>query len=146
MKTLIILITCVIGSVYLSSCTSSGDLQQIYFDKGVYSFTIYDRGGDSMATGSFEIKNIDGKDISGTYIFDKVYKQSQIIKAGETKEMTGSLTDDRKQIFINANPKLSDSNIFLRITAGLLSYSGEWSYSTMMGILDNGVIKAYKIQ
>ena len=99
-----------------------------------------------MATGSFEIKNINGKDISGTYIFDKVYTQSQIIKAGETREMTGSLSDDRKQVFINANPKLADSNIFLRITAGLLSYSGEWSYSTMMGVLDKGRIKAYKVQ
>ena len=105
----------------MSSCTSSGDLEQIYFDQGVYSFTVFNRAGDSMASGTFDIKTITGKDISGTYIFDKVYIPNELIKLNETKEMKGSLSDDRKQVFINANPRLADANVFLRLTAGLIS-------------------------
>jgi hypothetical protein len=144
MKTAI-LISAFIGIFYLSSCTSSGgDLEQLYFDKGEYAFTIFTNGGDSMASGTFDIKTITGKDITGTYVFDNEYIESQLITVKETKEMEGSLSEDRKQLFINANPRMSDANIFLRITAGLLSYSGEWSYNTYVGMIDNGKIKAFK--
>ena len=143
MKTAI-LISAFIGIFYLSSCTSPGDLQQLYFDKGEYTFTIFTNGGDSLAGGTFDIKTITGNDITGTYIFDNEYIETQLITVNETKEMTGSLSEDRKQLFINANPRMSDANIFLRITAGLLSYSGEWSYNTYVGMIDNGKIKAFK--
>lgn len=143
MKTAL-LISAFIGIFYLSSCTSSGDLQQLYFDKGEYAFTIFTKGGDSMASGTFDIKTITGNDITGTYVFDNEYIESQLITVNETKEMAGSLSEDRKQLFINANPRMSDANIFLRITAGLLSYSGEWSYNTYVGVIDNGKIKAFK--
>ena len=144
MKTAI-LISAFIGLFYLSSCTSSGgDLEQLYFDKGEYSFMIYTKAGDSLASGTFDIKTITGNDITGSYIFDNEYIESQLITVNETKEMTGSLSEDRKQLFINANPRMSDANVFLRMTAGLMSYSGEWSYNTYVGIIDNGRIKAFK--
>ncbi|MCB0721493.1 MAG: hypothetical protein KDC73_08545 [Ignavibacteriae bacterium] len=139
-----VVVIAILGLFYLTSCSNTPDLEQQYFDKGVYAFTIYDTGGDSIASGTFNIQNITGKDISGTYIFDNVYQPSQIISKGETKEMKGSLSDDRKQVFINANPRMADANIFLRMTAGLLTYSGEWSYSTFVGVVSKGSIKATK--
>lgn len=143
MKTAIFILT-LLGVFYLSSCSSSGDLEQQYFEKGVYDFTLFDRGGDSLAVGSFDIETINGKDISGSYIFDKVFQSNQLLTPNVKKEMKGSLSDDRKQVFINANPRLADANVFLRITAGLLTYSGKWEYSTFVGIVDNGTIKAEK--
>lgn len=143
MKTAI-LVTAFIGVLYLSSCTSTPDMEQLYFEKGEYTFMIFTKAGDSLASGTFDIKTITGNDMSGTYIFDKEYIESQLITVNETKEMTGSISEDRKQLFINANPRISDANTFLRITAGLMSYSGEWSYNTYVGVIDNGRIKAYK--
>lgn len=136
-----LLLVCCLG---LFACSSTPEAQDLYFEKGKYNFTIFDRTGDSIAAGTFDIKNVQGEDMSGTYIFNELYQPSQLITAKETKDMTGSITPDKKQIFINANPQLSDNNIFLRITAGLFSYRGEWKYSTYVGTIDQGTIKAYK--
>jgi hypothetical protein len=141
-----IILSCVLISICFgfAACTSTPEAQDLYFEKGKYSFTVYDRTGDSIASGIFDIKGITGNDIFGTYIFNKMYQPSQLITANETKEMTGSLTDDRKNLFINANPKMADNNIFLNITVGLYSFRGDWRYSTYVGTVDQGKIIAYK--
>lgn len=145
MKNLIL--SCLVFSFCLGlmACSSTPEAQDLYFDKGKYSFTIYDRTGDSIASGIFDIKNVQGNDMSGTYIFNEKYQPSQLITVKETKEMKGSITDDKKKIFINANPMMADNNIFLNITAGLYSYRGDWRYSTYVGTVDQGTIKAYKL-
>ena len=132
-------------AVTASSCTSSGDAADLYIETGKYSMLVYDRSGEKIAEGMFDIKNITGDKMSGTYVITELTVPNPLLTLNETKDMTGSLSEDKKQVFINANPRVSDSNIFLTITAGMYSYFGKWRYSTYVGTVDEGTVRATKI-
>ena len=133
-------------TVTVSSCTSSGDAADLYIETGKYSMLMYDRSGEKIAEGMVDMKNITGKNMSGTYVITELTVPNPLLSLNETKDMTGTLSEDKKQVFINANPRISDSNIFLTITAGMYSYFGKWRYSTYVGTVDEGTVRATKIE
>ncbi len=146
MKKASLLLLTLILSFTAASCSSTGDAADLYIDKGKYSMTVFDGSGDKIAEGMFDIKNIEGDKMSGTYVITELTIPNPLLAVNETKEMTGTISPDRKQVFINANPRISDSNIFLTITAGMYSYFGKWRYSTYVGTVDQGTVRATKME
>ena len=146
MKVSSLLLLTLVLSITAASCSSTGDTADLYIDKGKYSMTVFDRSGDKIAEGNFDIINIEGDKMSGTYVINELTIPNPLLTVNETKDMTGTVSSDRKQVFINANPRVSDSNIFLTITAGMYSYFGKWRYSTYVGTVDEGTVRASKIE
>lgn len=141
-----LLLLTLILSITVASCSSTGDAADLYIDKGKYSMTVFDGSGEKIAEGMFDINNIEGDKMSGTYVITELTVPNPLLTLNETKDMTGTISPDRKQVFINANPRVSDSNIFLTITAGMYSYFGKWRYSTYVGTVDEGTVRATKIE
>ena len=141
-----LLLLTLILSITVASCSSTGDAADLYIDKGKYSMTVFDGSGEKIAEGMFNINSIEGDKMSGTYVITELTVPNPLLTLNETKDMTGTISPDRKQVFINANPRVSDSNIFLTITAGMYSYFGKWRYSTYVGTVDEGTVRATKIE
>lgn len=127
-------------------CSSSnyGDMENLTFKEGEYSFVMTDSVNNKLFEGIFKIENLVDKNISGTYKVTKEYVKDFPGSSTMRGEFTGKLSPDGKSAFVNTNPKISDANVLIRMTAGKVSYVGRWAYSTMMGVRAWGYFNAYK--
>ena len=130
----------------LFSCSSSNydDMEDLTFKEGEYSFVMTDSVNYTLLEGIFNIEKLVGENISGTYKVSKEYVKDFPGSSTMRGEFEGKVSPDGKSAFVNTNPKISDSNVLIRITAGKVSYIGKWEYSTMMGIRAWGYFKAWQ--
>jgi len=128
------------------SCSSSNydEMEDLTFQEGEYFFVMTDSVNNKLFEGVFNIQNLVDKSISGTYKVTKEYVEDFPGSSTMRGEFDGKLSPDGKSVFVNTNPKISDANVLIRITAGKVSYIGRWEYSTMMGIRAWGYFNAYK--
>jgi len=145
MKKFILLIFAVLF-MNIFGCGSGGydDLIDLSFDEGEYTFVMLDTSDNKLFEGIFNIENRIGNDISGTYGMTKEYVKNFPGASTMRGKFEGKISPDGKRVFVNTNPKIADANIFIRLTAGKVSYVGRWEYSTMMGVKAWGNFKAYK--
>ena len=120
------------------------DLKDLSFEEGEYIFVMLDTSDNKLFEGVFNIEKREGNNISGTYGITKEYVEDFPGASTMRGQFDGKLSPDGKRAFVNTNPKISDANIFIRITAGKVSYVGKWEYSTMMGVKAWGYFRAYK--
>lgn len=144
-KMKLIIFIAIIPVLFISACNSSKELgDDLEFVKGDYTYNLLDSSGKKLASGSFVIAEINGKDVSGTYSFDEMFVNDFPGRESMTGKFSGQLGADNKTLWINTNPKLSDNNVFMNITAGKFSYLGEWRFSTMRGSVGTGKIQLFK--
>ena len=141
-----LLIFITIGMLVWGCSSGSSDAPDLYFEKGEYSFTLYDSLGNKVADGVFHIKNWEGDNISGTYDFTKMYVSDFPGLNTMTGNFTGNITDNKKHAVMNTNPKLADSNVFINLTALHYSFSGDWKYATLTGTRGSGGVKAFRLK
>ena len=127
-------------------CGSGGydELKDLSFEEGEYTFVMLDTSDNKLFEGFFNIEKREGNNISGTYGITKEYVEDFPGASTMRGEFDGKLSPDGKRAFVNTNPKIADANIFIRITAGKVSYVGRWEYVTMMGVKAWGYFNAYK--
>ena len=129
----------------LAACNSSKNFgEDLEFTKGDYTYNMLDSSGNKLASGNFFIAEINGKDVSGTYTIDEMFVDAFPGRESMTGKFSGQLGVDNKTLWVNTNPKLSDNNVFMNITAGKFSYLGEWRFSTMRGSVGAGKIQLFK--
>ncbi len=128
------------------SCSSSSydDLEVLTFKEGEYLFVMTDSVNNKLFEGVFYIEKLVDKSISGTYEVNKKYVENFPGSSSMRGEFDGKLSPDGKSAFINTNPKISDANVLIRLTAWKVSYVGRWEYSTMMGVRAWGYFKAWQ--
>lgn len=130
--------------VFLMACSSStSNVEDLIFTKSDYSFSMFDTTGNLLANGVFTITTINGNDVSGSYRFNQGSVQNFPGRESMTGSFSGQLSENQKNLWVNTNPKLSDNNVFMNITAGKFSYLGDWRYSTMRGSLSSGKIQLF---
>ncbi len=127
-------------------CGSGGydDLKDLSFEKGEFTFVMLDTSDNKLFEGFFNIENREGNNISGTYGVTKEYVKDFPGSSTMRGEFEGILSPDGKHASVNTNPRILDANIFIRLTAGKVSYVGRWEYVTMMGVKAWGYFNAYK--
>lgn len=130
----------------LFSCSSSSynEMENLKFTEGEYFFVMTDSVDNKLFDGIYNVEKLDGNNISGTYKVTKEYVEDFPGSSSMRGEFNGKLSPDGKSAFINTNPKISDANVLIRLTAGKVSYVGRWEYSTMMGVRAWGYFKAWK--
>ena len=128
------------------SCSSSNydEMGNLTFQEGEYFFVMTDSVDNKLFYGIYNIEKLYGTNISGTYKVTKEYVENFPGSSTMRGEFDGKISPDGKSAFINTNPKISDANVLIRITAGKVSYVGRWEYSTMMGVRAWGYFKAWK--
>jgi len=110
-----------------------------------YSFVMSDSLSSPVAEGTLTVTDLKDSLISGTYNISKVY-QDQYPGINTMKGyFSGVYNPVSNKLFLNMNPKVSDNNVFVKLTIYKSYLGGEWYYSTMVGKVSQGYFKANKL-
>ncbi len=134
---------CSLFLICLYGCSSSID-PGFKFATGTYHFKMSDSLGSPIADGIINVKSTTNNQLTGTYDIKNIYQKDFPGLGVMDGEFSGEVNTKEKQIFINTNPRIADSNVFwyLNLNSGLLS--GVWTHSTFRGPSANGKVEIAK--
>lgn len=130
-----------IFAMYACSSADNDESGNFKLSKGRYNFTMSDSAGKKLVSGIMNVSQIKGNEISGSYEFNNILDSSFPGFTSMEKEFAGNFSADGKEIFINTNPKIADSNVFWYFKVKSSSLSGDWVYSVFRGQAGKGKIK-----
>jgi len=133
--------------IFFGLCGCGSSFKQksdLSFSTGDYYFNMLDSNGNKIASGKFSITSISDNTATGLYKFENKYINDFSAFEVMSGEFNGQLDTEKKTLWMNTNPKISDNKVFINITAGKFSYIGEWRYSTMRGIQNWGKIQFFE--
>jgi hypothetical protein len=137
-------------SLLVGACGSSdttGKLKDKYRKApvrlGTYEFMIYDTTSFRLADGNLIVESAVNNRLAGSYEIMNQYVD-EIPGIFEKKgQFEGQYSLEEKKISINMNPKIADANVFLFGDTYKDSIIGTWNFSTMRGVTNKGMFKAY---
>jgi hypothetical protein len=120
------------------------------FPVGEYQYTGYDKNGKKAVEGQLSITSVESRRIGseeqpllkGHWQFSKVGNQETIGPQVGSGELQGSIVN--REININLNPRIHDSNVILRGTIEDRRFHGTWSFSGFAGKLSEGTFEAIR--
>lgn len=130
-----------------TSKTSTEKINDIHkkslINTGRYDFILYDTGSVRIADGKLDIKSTDNSRVTGEYSVDNQYVDQIPGNLNKTGEFDGQYNPVENKITFNMNPKIADANIFMNGTIYADSIIGTWNFSTMRGVKEQGIFKAF---
>ena len=135
-------------SCYVLACSSKNIEQTKPFPVGDYQYTGYVRNGGKIVEGQLSIISVESRrirseesiQIKGKWQFNKVGNQEKIGPQVGSGELTGSII--KGTVYINLNPKISDSNVILKGTIEGMRFHGTWSFNGYGGAINQGTFEA----
>jgi len=119
-----------------SSCQKENE------ENDLFNYSGFDSLGVKIVEGAFSMVYIDSNSIEGDWNFAKIGNPIGIgnqVGSGEYYGFTNNNT-----ISINLNPDYVDDNVNLFGTMNDNTIDGEWSYSTLHGVVNYGTFTAEK--
>ena len=126
-----------------SSCTSESCSALL---SGKYNYTMTDSSDNKLLEGIIKFTEFDNEKIGGIYTKEKIYNDSFPGYYSMKGSFSGTIDVTEKKVFVNANPKLADNNVFINFEIKKDSLIGKWTFSTMKGVAGNGRFFAVKIK
>ncbi|MCF7822986.1 MAG: hypothetical protein K9N35_02345 [Candidatus Marinimicrobia bacterium] len=107
-----------------------------------YHYKAYDELGLQIVEGTFSIEYGDSTNISGPWNFEAIGNPEGIGEQVGNGVFLGTVTGDT--FAVDLNPEYVDNNVNLygMITGDLIT--GEWSFSGIMGVINQGSFTAQK--
>lgn len=142
---LIILMFC----CYVLDCSPPKAIEQAKpFPVGDYQYTGYDRSGSKVVEGRLSITSVESKriqkeesiQIKGNWQLNKVGDQEKIGPQVGSGELVGSIIQGK--VYLNLNPNINDSNVFLEGTIEGKRFHGTWSFKGYAGAINQGTFEA----
>jgi len=135
-KKLNIFVLILLSLSLLSSCKKENN------ENDLYNYSGFDSLGIKIVEGTFSMVYLDSNSITGNWDFDKIGDPIGIGDQVGLGEYLGSIRNDT--IRISLNPDVVDDNVDLFGTMNDDIILGEWSYSTLHGIVNYGTFAAEK--
>jgi len=110
---------------------------------GNYGYTAYNSRGKVITSGSFTINFKNRKNIYGGWHFEKVAGNENIGPQYGDGKFIGEIVE--KEIRIELNPNYIDNNVSLSGSINSGDLRGVWTYSTNIGLTNQGYFEAAKI-
>jgi hypothetical protein len=135
-------------SCYVLACSSKNIEQTKPFPVGDYQYTGYVRSGDKIVEGQLSITSVESRRIrseesiqlKGNWQLNKVGNQEKIGPQVGSGELIGSII--KGEVYINLNPRISDSNVILKGTIEGKRFHGTWSFNGYGGAINKGTFEA----
>ena len=112
------------------------------FPLGNYRYSGYDTGGAKIVEGTISITSRKSNHISGRWKLKSIGNVEKISYHVGKGRFEGEIKEDN--VTINLNPKVRDANLFLRGKIAKTRFHGEWSFSSIHGVVDRGTFEAIK--
>ena len=148
MKTDLLLFFPVIFALLNVSCSNSGSStlneDSLLKQDASYFFQMSDENNQPLAEGIMKIVYKKNLIISGIYELTKVYNDSVPGLNTMKNTFSGKESKDDNAVYLNMNPKISDSNIIFEFIVSNDRIKGRWYYSTLMGIKAEGKLSGYQ--
>jgi hypothetical protein len=138
----ILFILFVIFGFYFFSCSGSQNKAPGAIKEGKYNFMLSDSMENKISDGELTIQFGKAGKIFGKYTITKQYVEKINGISGSKGNFEGTVNDTLQTIFINMNPRIADSNMFINAKANGDSLNGDWNFSTLFGIQQKGKFKA----
>lgn len=110
---------------------------------GVYDFALYDTVSFKLLDGTLDIKSTGNSNLEGEYNITNQYIDTVPGNLKKSGEFSGQYSVKDKMVSFNMNPKIADANIFMHGSIYKDSITGTWDFSTMRGIKNQGLFKAF---
>jgi hypothetical protein len=126
-----------IFSALILSCSGS-KYTPVDIKTGNYSFSMSDSTGNTLVDGDMKIDTTSTGKVSGTYSFTKKYVSDFPGLSTMGGSFAGTYEKKEGMVHINMNPKLADANVYIGARVYRSSLAGEWSFTTIKGVLATG--------
>lgn len=123
-------------------CDPLSDDDEDRIPSGAYSYTAYDSLETIVVTGWFTLEFQDSTNIEGEWHFKKVGNPENIGPQVGDGELIGQKDDSI--VYIELNPQYRDNNVLLVGEISGNEYTGEWIWSTIIGVTNKGIFRAVK--
>lgn len=121
-------------------CDLLSDNDEDCIPSGAYSYTAYDSLETIIVTGWFTMEFQDSTTIEGEWHFKKVGNPENIGPQVGDGELIGQKDDSI--VYIELNPQYRDNNVLLVGEISENEYTGEWIWSTIIGVTNKGSFHA----
>jgi hypothetical protein len=114
--------------------------------KGEYTFNMRDSTGSNLCEGTLNIIMPDSENVSGDIQVTKVYQENFPGLSAIGRKIEGKYYKQTGTLSIDANPVVTDNNVFINVkpSGSSGSLKGTWSYSTFAGVKNKGTFNAVK--
>ena len=113
-------------------------------EEQTWEYTAYDFNNQAVVTGEFLVR-AEGRDFTGSW-------ETRLLKAGAEVgpqvglgELRGSWDTEGQSVFFDMNPGWADNNVFLTGAPDGNMLRGNWSHSTLLGVVSGGEFTARRI-
>ena len=137
MKSILTITILLFAGSFFFGCSGSSPVGP----RGSYQYASFDTTGSLLVQGWMTIE-VQGATVTGEWHFEKVSGGDRIGPQVGDGELIGNL--DQGSLFISLNPNWVDNNIFLSGTFADGRFTGEWTYSSLIGLTNRGVFEAVK--
>jgi hypothetical protein len=110
-------------------------------EEHTWEYTAYDFNNQAVVAGTFIVR-AQGRDFTGTW-------ETRLLKAGAevgpqvgTGDLRGSWDVEGRSVFFDMNPGWADNNVFLVGAPDGSFLKGNWSHSTLLGVVSGGQFTA----
>ena len=110
--------------------------------KGAFSYSSYDSLGTTVAKGWFTMIASDSGSISGEWHFTRVATSDAIGPQIGSGVLVGGISNGHT--WLELNPSFADNNLQLVGTFDGISYSGQWYWTTYIGVTNHGTFEAHR--
>jgi hypothetical protein len=138
-------------SCYVLACSPPKNIEQAKpFPVGDYQYTGYDQSGGKIVEGQLSITSVESRRIQseetiqlkGNWQLNRVGNQEKTGPQVGSGELIGSII--KGELYINLNPNISDSNVFLQGTIEGRRFHGTWSFKGYAGAINQGTFEAIR--
>jgi hypothetical protein len=137
-RTLVIILSFTI--IILVCCDLLSNNDEDCIPSGAYSYIAYDSLETIIVTGWFTMEFQDSTTIEGEWHFKKIGNPENIGPQVGDGELFGQKDDSI--IYIDLNPQYRDNNVLLVGEISVDEYTGEWIWSTIIGVTNKGSFRA----
>jgi hypothetical protein len=107
---------------------------------GGYAYTGFASNGAVIVTGWLTLDLANPAQVTGTWHLDPVGNPQNIGPQTGDGHLLGGMSGG--VLNVNLNPDSADSNVFLNGPVGGNSFSGRWTYSGFVGVVNEGSFQA----
>ncbi len=131
----------IVAVIFFMSCSNSVGIHDTA-PSGAYLYTSYDTTGNAIVKGWFTMEYQDSTRISGNWNFEKIGNPQDIGPQVGLGVLVGDIRQGK--VYIELNPQFKDNNLQLLGIIEDNKYSGEWVYTSYIGITNRGMFNAIK--
>ena len=106
-----------------------------------WEYTAYDFNNTAVVSGTFVV-TAEGRHFTGSWETQLLKPGSEVGPQVGTGDLRGEWDTEGQSIFFDMNPGWADNNVFLTATPDGNILRGNWSHSTLLGVVSGGQFTA----